>query len=164
MTSPGWADGKDRAQQAPQAIVVRRDEGESIPAAGVEHTFLLGSDRSQGRLSVEQFTVPPGQTGAVPHVHGDHDECFYVLSGELTVQTASGDHTLQAGDLAYAPLGSVHGFRNDHHSELAIALCISTPAGYEGFFREVRDAEAKGEPLIDEAMRGLRAAYNTTTL
>lgn len=149
---------------APQAVVVRHDAGELIPAAGVEHMFLVGSDQSQGRLSVERFTVPPGQVGAVAHVHGSHDECFYVLSGELTVQTASGDHTLHVGDLAYAPLGSVHGFRNDHPSELVTALCVSTPAGYEGFFRDVQDAEAQGQPLSGEAMLRLRSAYNTKTL
>lgn len=135
-----------------------------MSAAGVEHMFILASTQSRGALSVEHFTVPPDRVGAVPHVHGNHDECFYVLSGELTVQTGWGEQTLGAGDLAYAPKGSVHGFRNDHSTEVVAALCISTPAGDEGFFRDVREAEAEGKPLGADDMRGLRAAYNTTTL
>ncbi|QXG75188.1 cupin domain-containing protein [Modestobacter sp. L9-4] len=88
--------------------VVRAGAGELIEAAGVEHLFQL----TGGRLGVERFVVPPSTVGARPHVHGSHDEYFYVLAGTLTLATEDGETALTAGDLAAAPRGSVHGYRN----------------------------------------------------
>lgn len=161
QTFPGRAVMKPAETSA--TVVVRAGAGEVIEAAGVEHTFLLASAQSGGRLSVEHFSVDPGQPGAPNHIHGSHDECFYVLAGELTVSTSTGDVLLGDGDVAFAPRGSVHGFRNDHVNEPVLALCISTPAGYEEFFRAVQAAEAGGAELTPETMRRLRAERDTRT-
>ena len=97
--------------------------GDPISAFGVAHLFKLTS----GRLGIAQFAVPPGIVGATPHVHHEHDEWFFVLEGVLTVATEEGEVALLPGDLAYAPRGSVHGFRNAAGPADAGAVCLHAP-------------------------------------
>jgi quercetin dioxygenase-like cupin family protein len=149
---------------AVEARIVRADDGESIPAAGVAHLFKLTGQDTGGRLGLEEFVLPPGTVGARPHIHKAHDEYFYVLSGRLTVTTGSGDHVLGAGDLAHAPRGSIHGYRNDDTSIDARGLCLYTPPGYEQYFRDVHDAVAAGEELSVDLLSDLRSRYETESL
>jgi quercetin dioxygenase-like cupin family protein len=146
------------------ARIVRADDGESISAAGVAHLFKLTGQDTGGLLGMEEFVLPPGIVGARPHIHRAHDEYFYVLSGRLTVTTGSGDHVLEPGDLAHAPRGSIHGYRNDDASVNVRALCLYTPPGYEQYFRDVHDAVAAGEELTVDLLSDLRARYETESL
>ncbi len=143
------------------AVLVRAGQGELISAAGVEHRFKLTAGHTGGRLGFEEFVVPPATLGARPHVHRSHDESFYVLDGELTVATADGEIVLGPGDLAHAPRGSVHGFRNADPAAAVRALCLYTPTGYEQYFRDVHAAVAAGTELTDDLLRDLRARYDT---
>jgi quercetin dioxygenase-like cupin family protein len=145
---------------APGAVVVRSADGELIPAAGVDHLFKLTGRDTSGRLGLERFHLPPGVVGARPHVHRAHDESFYVLSGSLTVATDDGDVVLGPGDLAHAPRGALHGFRNA--SDVAVhALCLYTPPGYEQYFRDVHAAVAAGAELTVDLLAELRSHYAT---
>ena len=137
--------------------VVRAGEGELIEAAGVEHLFAL----TGGRLGVERFVVPPSTVGARPHVHGSHDEYFYVLAGTLTLATEDDETALTAGDLAAAPRGSVHGYRNASTAVPAVALCLYTPPGYEQYFRDVHAAAAAGDEVTPELLAELRSRHDT---
>ena len=143
------------------AVVVRAGDGERVPAAGVEHRFLLASGQTAGRLGVEEFMVPPATLGARPHVHHSHDETFYLLDGELTVATAAGEIVLRPGDLAHAPRGALHGFRNAHVEIAARALCLYTPPGYEQYFRDVHAAVEAGVEVTDQLLAELRTRYDT---
>jgi len=143
---------------------VRSDEGETIVAAEVQHLFKLTGEHTGGRLGVEQFEVPAATLGARPHVHREHDEYFYVLHGELTVATGAGEVVLGPGDLAHAPRGSVHGFRNASTQEPTRALCLYTPPGYEQYFRDVHAAVAAGTELTVDLLEDLRGQYGTHSL
>jgi mannose-6-phosphate isomerase-like protein (cupin superfamily) len=144
----------------PRALVVRALAGEPISAVGVQHLFKLTGPDTGDRLGVAHFTVPAGVVGAGPHIHHGHDETFYVLSGELTVATDDGEIAVLPGDLAYAPRGSVHGFRNAGETACE-ALCLYTPPGYEQYFRDVHDAVSKGSELSPELISELRQRYAT---
>lgn len=148
----------------PAALVVRADDGEAIPAAGVAHLFKLTGEHTGGRLGLERFSLPAGALGARPHVHRAHDESFYVLDGSLTVATETGEVVLEAGDLAHAPRGSVHGFRNASPDTVVHALCLYTPPGYEQYFRDVHAAVAAGDDLTVELLAELRSHYATDSL
>jgi len=146
------------------ALVVTAGAGELIAIAGVEHLFKLTGDHTGGRFGLEEFTVAPGTLGARPHVHRAHDEYFYVLAGELTVATDAGEVLLGPGDLAAAPRGSVHGFRNASGDTAVRGICMYTPPGYEQYFRDVHAAVAAGaEPTVD-LLAELRAEYQTDSL
>lgn len=143
------------------AIVVPASDGQAISAFEVAHLFKLTGAETAGRLGIAHFAVPPGIVGATPHVHHEHDETFYVLDGVLTVATEDGEVALGAGDLAYAPRGSVHGFRNAEPDRPTLALCVYTPPGYEGYFRDVHDAVTNGTEMTPELIAELRLRYAT---
>jgi uncharacterized cupin superfamily protein len=146
------------------AVVVRAGAGEPITAAGVEHLFKVTGEQTGDRLGLEEFSVPPATVGARPHIHWGHDEVFYVLAGELTVATEQGEVVLGPGDLAAAPRGSVHGFRNASEGIAVRALCVYTPPGYEQYFRDVHAAVAAGTELTVDLLADLRARYDTDSL
>ena len=150
------------AQTSPPPLVVRADEGERIHAAGLDHLFKLTGEHTAGLLGLEEVVVPPKTLGARPHVHGSHDEYFYVLDGELTVVLDTGEVVLRTGDLAAAPRGTLHGFHNTS-DEPARGLGLFTPPGYEQYFRDVHAAVESGTPLTDDLLVELRSCYDTKT-
>jgi uncharacterized cupin superfamily protein len=123
--------------------------------------FKFTAAQTEGRFGVEEFVVSPDTMGARPHVHHAHDESFYVLDGELTLATDEGEVLLRPGDLAHAPRGSVHGYRNASRTNSARALCMYTPPGYEQYFRDVHAAIEAGTEITDDVLRDLRSRYNT---
>ncbi|MFP3946598.1 MAG: cupin domain-containing protein, partial [Archaeoglobaceae archaeon] len=48
------------------------------------------------------------------HKHSGEDELFYVLSGELNIQTKDGDIILTEGEMAVIPRGVEHCPRSDN--------------------------------------------------
>ena len=138
-------------------------DGELIDVAGVEHFFRLTGEHTGGRFAFEEFTVAPGTVGARPHVHHEHDEYFYVLEGELTLHDGEGEVKAGPGHLLTALRGTPHGFRNGS-SQPVRALCLYTPAGYEGYFREVHAAVAAGHEPTDDLLAEFRGRYRTISL
>ncbi|MBI4496757.1 MAG: cupin domain-containing protein [Chloroflexi bacterium] len=50
-------------------------------------------------------------TGLKPHLHQDHDDLIYVVSGHGTFRVGDRDHEVQPGAIIAAPRGVVHGPR-----------------------------------------------------
>jgi quercetin dioxygenase-like cupin family protein len=98
-------------------------------------TIHLHGDDSDGRLGLVEDTMPPGDEPPL-HVHHDHDEGFYVLSGELTLFLPGGaERTLRAGEFALAPRGVPHTYRAGETG--ARVLVSSSPAGFEAFVEQM---------------------------
>jgi quercetin dioxygenase-like cupin family protein len=98
-----------------------------------EHvTCRAASEDTDGTFSLFEVVSPPG--GGPPlHVHEREDESFYVLDGELLVQ--SGDRRFPAGPGAFVrfPRGIPHAYRNVSDRPVRL-LVVVTPGGYEHFF------------------------------
>ena len=84
---------------------------------------------------VELVDVPAGDMPPL-HVHHTHDEAFYVLAGEMTLHTPTGEVTLRAGEFFLAPRGIPHTYRVSDAGP-ASWLVYSTPAGLEDFIADV---------------------------
>lgn len=65
---------------------------------------------ARDELLLTESTYGPGERGAMPHVHREHADAFYVLAGELRFHVAGERRSLPAGSLVLAPPGLVHGF------------------------------------------------------
>ena len=74
-------------------------------------TFLETSEESGGERTLVELEVAPGG-GNVLHRHNSFSERFEVLEGELTVHVDGQDVKLQPGEVATAPIGSLHHFAN----------------------------------------------------
>ena len=78
------------------------------------------------------------------HVHEHEDEAFYVLEGEHEFQVGERTHRVGPGGVVFAPRGIPHSQRRVVPRTGHI-LVLTVPAGLEGFFRALSEADASGE-------------------
>ncbi len=126
------------------------------------NTFSIIDDGSvtDGRIGIVECRLDPGWAGPPQHVHHEHDETLYVLSGR--VWFASGDERVLAtsGELITVPRGTPHTFGNADADEPASVLGTFTPAPFVGFFRELAKLQPNEHGRIDPAaMKALMARY-----
>ena len=74
----------------------------------------LGDVAGLTQYGVNFLCLPPGAWSSQRHWHTAQDEFIYVLSGEVTLVTDSGDEVLRAGDCAGFPAkeGNGHCLQN----------------------------------------------------
>ncbi|BAZ49787.1 cupin 2 domain-containing protein [Nostoc sp. NIES-4103] len=128
---------------------------------GVPFTFLKRGETTGGQYAIGEITIQPGQ-GALPHIHHQENEWFYVKEGNLQLMrgenyypdpnqvpgvNAPKDliHALNApaGTLLYVEKDYIHGVLNVSQEPAKLQL-IWTPAGFENIFiKEI------GIPVLD---------------
>jgi mannose-6-phosphate isomerase-like protein (cupin superfamily) len=96
------------------------------------------------------------------HVHENEDELFHVLEGEHVFEV--GDREIHAGpgDLVFAPRRVQHSLRRVV-PRTGRLLVLTSPAGLEGFFRELAAADSTGR-LGPEAYASASEAHGVTWL
>ena len=115
----------------------------------------MGFDRA--RLSIHYHYAQPSGGNRLPiffppvpppldtpsHVHANEDELFVVLEGEH--EFTVGDTVFDAGPgaVVFAPRGVPHSHRRVV-PRTGRFLTLVSPAGFEGFFRELSEAERDG--------------------
>jgi uncharacterized cupin superfamily protein len=144
------------------ALVVPAGDGEQLRAPSGTNIIRLSGDQTGGVLAIVEHVLPPGATGAMPHIHHGHAEHFHVIDGEVTFDHRDGFAAVGAGGTVSVPIGAVHGFRNASAAP-ARCLVVLSPAGYENYFRDVHRALLAGEELDPRRLSELRAAYQTVT-
>jgi mannose-6-phosphate isomerase-like protein (cupin superfamily) len=154
-------------------LVLPPGAGRVLGSSGM--TLKVGATES-ARWSAFEAEVAPGfDVGA--HLHGDAEELFYVLSGELDVlafeprertgdgwhdwESASGDRVVRAGpgSLMYVPAGCPHAFANPGR-EPARMLFHVAPSGHERYIEELADLLAQGGRPDQAAIAALRARHD----
>lgn len=136
--------------------------GERFAAVGCQFRVLhdgIGTDR---RIGVVECELAPGWGGPPQHVHREHDETFFVVSG--TVRFTSGSETLlaPAGSLVTAPIGDPHTFANADSDAAATLLCTVTPERYIGYFRELSQLRPGSDGRMDpQQILEIMARYAT---
>ena len=109
--------------------------GTLLNVFGNEFRLKVGGGDSHGAVALIVAAFAPG-TGAPPHLHRGHDECFYVLDG--TFRFRVGDDLIEAdrGAFCFAPRDAAHGFDNIGDGAGSL-LGVIAPAGYEEHFVEI---------------------------
>lgn len=127
-------------------------EGRSWWGPGDRYTFLVTGAESGGSMFALDCLVGAGG-GPPPHRHLAEDELFTITSGSIEFTAGGETRTVSAGESVFVPRGVVHSYRNDG-TEAATMLAVYTPAGMEGWFREVctpvTDPTAPPPPVTDE--------------
>ncbi|MGE5139238.1 MAG: cupin domain-containing protein [Rudaea sp.] len=138
----------------PQRLVSKPGEGQPLPAVG---RVRVSSADTRGEFEVIELGTPPGGGGPPPHIHREHDECFYIMEGSYTFLVGNQEVEAQAGSVVFIPRGMRHGFKAADRSR---ALGFIIPAGMEGFFRELGAGMIAGRP--DAELRAeLEAKYDS---
>ncbi len=87
-----------------------------------------------------------GHGGPPPHLHRDHDECFYIIEGTFTFLMGNQQVEAPTGSVVFVSRGTRHAFMR---SGKARALVFVVPSALEGFFRELGEGLAAGRPEAD---------------
>lgn len=135
-----------------QLKVVRPGEGATGGLApGVGVAFKIDGDDTLGALSIVEH---PFDVGALvpPHVHSREDEISIVLEGEIGFRSEDREAVLGPGGYILKPRNEVHAMWNAGRVPARMIEVIS-PAGFEGFFREMVGMTAQGRPDPDELAR-----------
>jgi uncharacterized cupin superfamily protein len=79
------------------------------------------------RLGCTLEEIAPGERPASYHYHAGNEEALYVLEGEGTLETPTGETTIRAGDYVAFPAGErgVHAVENTSDAML-VCLFVST--------------------------------------
>jgi quercetin dioxygenase-like cupin family protein len=109
--------------------------GTLLNVFGNEFRLKVGGHDSHGAVALIVATFAPG-TGALPHLHRGHDECFYVLDGRFRFRVGDDLVEAGAGSFCFAPRDAAHGFDNIGEGEGSL-LGVIAPAGYEEHFVEI---------------------------
>jgi mannose-6-phosphate isomerase-like protein (cupin superfamily) len=96
------------------------------------------------------------------HVHAHEDELFYVLEGEHVFRVGDEDFHAGPGATVFGPRGVPHAHRRAV-PRTGRFLTMVSPAGFEGFFRELADAATAGT-LGPDAYATASQRYGVTWL
>jgi quercetin dioxygenase-like cupin family protein len=76
------------------------------------------------RLLVQEY--PPGGYTTNHPIHGDFEQTYYVMSGEMTLMLDGERHIVPAGTFVFIPRGVRHEHRNDS-KEPMVFMTINVP-------------------------------------
>lgn len=102
---------------------------------GDRYRFLVTGEDSGGSMFALACLVGAGG-GPPPHRHLAEDELFYVFEGSISFTMADTTRMVTAGQSAFVARGTAHSYTNPGERE-AQMIAVYTPAGMEGWFREV---------------------------
>jgi mannose-6-phosphate isomerase-like protein (cupin superfamily) len=123
------------------SIHLTADGGERLRFGEVEIVIKASGESTGGAYALFEENEP---VDTPLHVHEHEDELFYVLEGEHVFQVGQEEFPTGPGGLVFAPRGVPHAQRRVVPRTGRI-LVLTSPAGLEGFFRELARAERAGE-------------------
>lgn len=146
--------------EGPSAYALEADGGERLVFGEV--TILIRASAETTRGAFTLFEEVPPLLDTPRHVHEREDELFYVLEGEHVFQVGEEEFRAGPGGLVFAPRGVPHAQRRVVSGEGRL-LILTSPAGFEGFFRELAAADEAGT-LGPEAYASASQNYRITWL
>jgi mannose-6-phosphate isomerase-like protein (cupin superfamily) len=144
---------------APRAFDVAANDGERLRFGDVDVLVKASADTTGGAFTIFEERDP---VDTPLHVHTNEDELFYVLEGEHVFQVGDEEHRAGPGALVFAPRGVPHAQRRVV-PRTGRVLIMTSPAGFEGFFRKLADADRAGT-LGPEAYASASEEYGITWL
>jgi mannose-6-phosphate isomerase-like protein (cupin superfamily) len=136
------------------------DGGERLVFGDLTILVRASAESTGGAFTLFEEVPPLADTPL--HVHENEDELFYVLEGEHVFQVAEEEFPAGPGGLVFAPRGVPHAQRRVVSGKGRL-LILTSPAGLEGFFRELAAAHEAGT-LGPEAYALASQRYGITWL
>jgi mannose-6-phosphate isomerase-like protein (cupin superfamily) len=126
------------------AFAHARGGGERLVFGGTTITIRASADTTGGAFTVFEESAPLLDTSA--HVHRDEDELYYVLEGDHVFVCGGDEYRLGPGGMVFLPRGVPHAHRRVVPGAGRL-LSMTSPAGFEGFFRVLAEADRRGDEL-----------------
>ncbi|MEW1778206.1 cupin domain-containing protein [Streptomyces sp. NPDC086777] len=134
-----------------ESVIVREADAEVVGGDPVGVRLLADSSATGGALSTVRVTLGEGADGAVPHLHRNSAELFYLLDGAADVLSGDDVLTAERGDLVVVPPGRPHAFAAVPGSTADILIVITPGVERFEYFRHLqrlRLGEATLESLL----------------
>lgn len=114
-----------------------------IIQGGIELKVLVSGKDTDGTLAVFVDTVQPG--GGPPiHIHNQQDETFLCVEGEFKIRVGDEVIEVKAGDVAFVPRGTIHGFKNVGSTTGVLQYIFSPALTMEQMFEDYAEAAKQG--------------------
>ena len=176
MTTP------DSTPQPGSPVMLAPEDGRTIVGGAVHANLKVTLDHPSYASSFEMRVAPGFDVGA--HVHGNGEEMFYVVDGQLDVfcfepldrslgdwhewTSSSGQKYLRGGpgSFMYVPPGVPHAFANSTDTPVTMFFQSSVKGGHENYFVELADilgAAQQGKP-DENKIKQLMQKYDMTQL
>ena len=139
------------------AFRVAEGEGERLAFSGAEFLVKASAETTDGAFSIIEEQNP---LDTPRHVHEHEDELFVVLEGWHVFVVGDRELSAGPGDVVFGPRGVPHEHRRAVPREGRFLTLVSPP-GFEGFFRELAEAERRGDPM-PEAYARVSEQYGIT--
>jgi quercetin dioxygenase-like cupin family protein len=143
-------------------ISISLEQPETFDAGGATFRVLDDGGSTSGRIGVVECRLVPGWAGPPQHVHREHDETFFVLTGAVRFTSGTDSLIASSGQLVTAPIGDPHSFANADDQAPASLLCTLTPQRYIDYFRELTRLTPGTDGRLDPAeILAVMARYAT---
>ena len=139
-----------RISDPPTLTIMQPGEGATGWLGTIGVQFKLWGTQTNGSVSVVEHPFPVGAL-VVPHMHTLEDEYSIVTEGEIGFRSGDREVVLGAGGYITKPRGEMHTMWNAGR-EPARMIEISSPSGFESFFRELSEILAGGPPDPEQLM------------
>jgi quercetin dioxygenase-like cupin family protein len=141
--------------------LVAPDAAEVINVGPETIRILEDGNHTGHRVGLVEVSLPAGSPGPPQHIHREHDETFFVLSGTVRFTSGTENLDLPAGNLLTAPIGTPHTFSNPEPNQPATMLCTVTPDRYISYFRDLGALATAGGPTYPTAILEVMSRYGT---
>jgi quercetin dioxygenase-like cupin family protein len=143
-------------------ISVSLEQPETFDAGGATFRVLDDGSSTSGRIGVIECRLAPGWVGPPQHVHREHDETFFVLTGAVRFTSGTDSLIASRGQIVIAPIGDPHTFANADDQAPAGLLCTFNPQRYIDYFRELSQLTEGPNGRLDPAeVLAVMARYAT---
>ena len=140
-----------------EGFTVGAEGGEILRFSDAELTVKVSGASTSGAMSVIEEADP---LDTPLHVHSNEDELWYILEGEHVFQIGDVEMTAGPGDVVFGPRGVPHSQRRVVPRKGRF-IEVYTPGGFDAVFRELAEAEARGESM-PEVYRSVSEKYGIT--
>ena len=132
---------------------------ERLRFSDAEFVVKASADSTGGAFSLIEESEP---LDTPLHVHQNEDELWYVLEGEHIFRIGEQELRAGPGEVVFGPRGVPHSQRRIVPRRGRL-LEFFSPAGFEGFFRELSEAEDSGSSMPEAYLR-VSEKYGVTWL
>jgi len=136
-------------------------EGESVQIGTTTHTtFKATGSETGGNLGLYEHRMAPGAPGSSPHIHKEHLEAFYVLSGMVELHLDGKSFAAPPGTYVNVPMGVAHGFHNPFQDQATMLIIFAPAPDREDYFRGLAAMYADGNKPTEDELLELMAKYD----
>ena len=138
---------------------ITKGDGERLHFPNLlDMTILIPGSATDGTFSIFEDAVPPN-VGPPRHIHKKQDEVFFVLEGSFEFEVDGTIISAGAGDVAFAPRGTIHAFKNVGTTTGRLRYIFMPAGDAEDMFRAICDS-AKSESLTPERMAKIAEPFD----